>query len=93
MRGSCGGGCRKRLRERFPAALGAAEQLDAPAYALADVVSTIIEMTGTASQPMQNVLHGTWLGHPLHPILATVPVGTWTMALALDTADAMRLAP
>ncbi|MGR3198243.1 MAG: hypothetical protein ACU0DH_01760 [Paracoccus sp. (in: a-proteobacteria)] len=81
------------LTERFPAALQAAEQLDAPAYAVADVVSTILEMTGTASQPIQNVLHGTWLGHPLHPILVAVPVGSWTMALALETADAMRLAP
>ncbi|MFC0202366.1 Rieske 2Fe-2S domain-containing protein [Paracoccus rhizosphaerae] len=81
------------LTERFPAALEAAEQLDAPAYAVADVVSTVLEVTGTASQPIQNVLHGTWLGHPLHPILATVPVGTWTMALALDGAEALGLAP
>lgn len=81
------------LPERFPAALEAAEQLDAPAYAVADAVSTALELTGTASQPIQNILHGTWLGHPLHPALATLPIGTWTMALALDSSQTFGLAP
>jgi len=30
------------------------------------------------------VLHGTWLGHPLHPVLTDVPLGAWTTAFALD---------
>lgn len=81
------------LPERMAASLEAAEQLDAPAYAVADVVSTALELTGTASQPIQNILHGTWLGHPLHPALATFPIGTWTMALALDGSEALGLAP
>lgn len=80
------------LPERFAASLEAAEKLDTPAYAVADVVTSALEVTGTASQPIQNVLHGTWLGHPLHPALATIPVGTWTMALALDSAEALGLA-
>jgi len=33
-------------------------------------------------------LHGTWLGHPLHPILTDVPIGAWTAAVAFDAADA-----
>ncbi|WP_170864212.1 Rieske 2Fe-2S domain-containing protein [Paracoccus sp. SM22M-07] len=52
-----------------------------------------MELTGTASKSIQNVLHGTWLGHPLHPALATIPIGTWTMALALDSSEALGLAP
>lgn len=36
----------------------------------------------------RNALHGTWLGHPLHPALTDVPIGAWTAALALDAADA-----
>lgn len=31
-----------------------------------------------------DVLHGRWLGHPLHPVLVQVPVGTWTSAAILD---------
>jgi len=35
-------------------------------------------------QKVRNFLHGTWLGHPLHPVLTDVPVGAWTTAAALD---------
>lgn len=33
---------------------------------------------------LRSFLHGTWLGHPLHPLLTDVPVGALTIALALD---------
>ncbi|MBM3606635.1 MAG: Rieske 2Fe-2S domain-containing protein [Alphaproteobacteria bacterium] len=79
--------------DRFTGAIEKAERLDTPAYSVANVLSTVLEATGTASQPIQNALHGTWLGHPLHPALATVPIGTWTMALGLDTCDAVGLGP
>jgi hypothetical protein len=26
-------------------------------------------------QKIKNFLHGTWLGHPLHPVITDVPVG------------------
>ncbi len=44
---------------------------------------------GEAGQKIKNFLHGTWLGHPLHPIITDVPVGSWTAAFVLD---AMELA-
>jgi nitrite reductase/ring-hydroxylating ferredoxin subunit/uncharacterized membrane protein len=33
---------------------------------------------------LRSLLHGTWLGHPLHPLLTDVPVGGLTIALILD---------
>jgi nitrite reductase/ring-hydroxylating ferredoxin subunit/uncharacterized membrane protein len=33
---------------------------------------------------LQNFLNGVWLGHPLHPMLTDVPVGSWTATLVLD---------
>jgi nitrite reductase/ring-hydroxylating ferredoxin subunit/uncharacterized membrane protein len=33
---------------------------------------------------LKDLLSGTWLGHPLHPPLTDVVVGTWTSALLLD---------
>jgi nitrite reductase/ring-hydroxylating ferredoxin subunit/uncharacterized membrane protein len=36
---------------------------------------------------LKNALHGTWLGHPLHPALTDIPVGAWTLALILDAFD------
>jgi nitrite reductase/ring-hydroxylating ferredoxin subunit/uncharacterized membrane protein len=32
----------------------------------------------------RDLLHGVWLGHPLHPVLVQVPVGAWLSAAALD---------
>jgi nitrite reductase/ring-hydroxylating ferredoxin subunit/uncharacterized membrane protein len=33
---------------------------------------------------LKDLLSGTWLGHPLHPPLTDVVIGTWTSALLLD---------
>jgi nitrite reductase/ring-hydroxylating ferredoxin subunit len=32
----------------------------------------------------RDALHGVWLGHPLHPVLVQVPIGTWLSASLLD---------
>jgi nitrite reductase/ring-hydroxylating ferredoxin subunit len=32
----------------------------------------------------RDALHGVWLGHPLHPVLAQAPIGLWLSASALD---------
>ena len=41
-------------------------------------------------QAFKDLLHGTWLGHPLHPVLAQVPVGTWVSAGVLDLLPVTR---
>ncbi|NEA88845.1 Rieske (2Fe-2S) protein [Streptomyces sp. SID14436] len=32
----------------------------------------------------RDALHGRWLGHPLHPLMVQVPVGSWMSAAVLD---------
>lgn len=44
----------------------------------------------TASDPVKNVLSGTWLGHQLHPVLTDLPIGAWSMATALDLTGGRR---
>jgi nitrite reductase/ring-hydroxylating ferredoxin subunit len=39
---------------------------------------------------LKDFLHGTWLGHPLHPVLVQVPVGSWTSAGLLDAIPPLR---
>jgi nitrite reductase/ring-hydroxylating ferredoxin subunit len=39
---------------------------------------------------VKDVLHGTWLGHPLHPVVVQVPVGSWISAGLLDAIPPMR---
>lgn len=42
-------------------------------------------LTGGAIRRMvDNALNGTWFGHPIHPALTDIPVGAWTVGLALD---------
>ncbi|MGK5111133.1 MULTISPECIES: DUF2231 domain-containing protein [unclassified Geodermatophilus] len=41
-------------------------------------------------QAVKDVLHGTWLGHPLHPVLVQVPVGSWVSAGLLDAVPRFR---
>jgi nitrite reductase/ring-hydroxylating ferredoxin subunit/uncharacterized membrane protein len=55
---------------------------------LQQAVSTAFRAGGAAGQAVKNFLHGTWLGHPLHPVITDVPVGAWTTALVFDTLDA-----
>ncbi|WP_374684331.1 Rieske 2Fe-2S domain-containing protein [Streptomyces sp. ODS05-4] len=33
---------------------------------------------------VRDVLHGRWLGHPVHPLLVQVPIGSWLSAAVLD---------
>jgi nitrite reductase/ring-hydroxylating ferredoxin subunit len=33
---------------------------------------------------VRNLLHGTWLGHPLHPAIVLVPTGSWMSSVVLD---------
>ncbi len=42
--------------------------------------------------PVTDVLHGTFLGHPLHSVLVQVPIGTWTSAVVLDTMATLQQA-
>jgi nitrite reductase/ring-hydroxylating ferredoxin subunit/uncharacterized membrane protein len=43
----------------------------------------------SGGQTIKNLLHGTWLGHPLHVILTDVPIGAWTAAIAFDALESM----
>jgi uncharacterized membrane protein len=57
------------------------ESLDAadkPARGLARVLTTALP-GGVA-----RLLRGAWLGHPVHPLLVTLPIGAWTSAAVLD---------
>lgn len=65
------------------------EALEAASDALQPVVTNAFKAGGEAGQTVKNFLHGTWLGHPLHPVLTDIPVGAWTTALALDAMEAV----
>jgi len=49
-----------------------------------ELIRDAFEAAGEQGQTVKNALHGVWLGHPLHPAITDVPVGSWTVAAALD---------
>lgn len=57
------------------------ESLDAAADASADVARKVVD--GAHLGPL---LRGSWLGHPVHPLLITLPIGTWMTSLVFDLA-------
>jgi nitrite reductase/ring-hydroxylating ferredoxin subunit/uncharacterized membrane protein len=59
--------------------LGELEALDAVAKPLASTVRKLVP-----PGVFKDLLSGTWLGHPLHPLLTDVTIGAWTSALVLD---------
>ena len=54
----------------------------------AALVQNAFKDAGEAGQAVKNALHGVWLGHPLHPAITDVPVGSWTAAAVLDVLEA-----
>ena len=52
--------------------------------AIQPAIIKAFEAGGETGQQLKNFLHGTWLGHPLHPIITDVPIGAWTAAAVLD---------
>ena len=63
----------------FAETIGRLEALDEPAEKIAK------QVRGTLSPgPLKDALSGSWLGHPAHPLLTDVVIGSWTSALLLD---------
>jgi len=56
------------------------------------VARAIHEQVLAAGEPVRevmDVLHGTWLGHPLHPVLTDVVVGAFSLGSLFDLASLM----
>src|SRR6202011_4745219 len=47
---------------------------------LQKVVGGTYKLLGAPGHTLKTFVHGTWLGHPLHPVITDIPVGAWTLA-------------
>jgi nitrite reductase/ring-hydroxylating ferredoxin subunit/uncharacterized membrane protein len=59
--------------------IGDDRKLDGAVHALERATGAI-----PAQGPVKDALSGTWLDHPLHPMLTDLPIGFWTSAWMLD---------
>ena len=60
--------------------------LDPAGAFIQKLVGGIYKALGLPGQALKSFLHGTWLGHALHPVLVDVPLGAWTVAIVADLA-------
>lgn len=65
----------ERLANALPCLDGVARKL----HAVADPV-----FGASGSPTVKDALYGTWLGHPLHPVMTDLPMGFWTSSVMLD---------
>jgi len=57
---------------------------DEGARTVASALHTYILEGGEDTRRLADLLHGTWLGHPLHPVLTDVTIGSWLFGTIFD---------
>jgi nitrite reductase/ring-hydroxylating ferredoxin subunit/uncharacterized membrane protein len=53
---------------------------------LQHVINTLLGAKGKGRHPLKTLLNGTWLGHPLHPVITDVAIGGAVLATVADIA-------
>jgi nitrite reductase/ring-hydroxylating ferredoxin subunit/uncharacterized membrane protein len=63
--------------------------------ALDKIAKPVAGVVGKAVGPrrVRNLLSGTKLGHPVHPMLTDLPIGAWSMSALLDTVGGTSAEP
>jgi uncharacterized membrane protein len=62
--------------------------LDRFAEPVQSFIARLFKSGGVLGQKTANLLNGSWLGHPVHPIITDIPIGAWTAAITLDAMEA-----
>lgn len=74
----------QKFGPRALAAIGRQEWLDRPSYRFEHLLSFGYNALGSARNTVTNALNGVWLGHPVHPPLASLTSGALGTTVALD---------
>ena len=61
-----------------------AEGIGKPGTIASVAIHNAILAGGEPTRTIADVLHGTWLGHPVHPMLTDITIGAWTLGSAFD---------
>lgn len=74
------------LSERVDMALDN-QQLEETALKLSRSLHEAVMQGGEGTRQLTDLLHGVWLGHPLHSVLTDLVVGAWSIGLFFDLAS------
>ena len=67
------------MTDKLASAIENAEALDPLAKAIQGVYAKVLRYA-----PLRSLASGTPLGHPFHPLLVAIPIGSWSSALVFD---------
>src|SRR6476660_3604547 len=79
----------QNLGPRAVTTLGRQQWLDRPSYRIEHALTLIFAAFGRRREHVSNALHGTWLGHPLHPAFTALPTGAVATAMTMDAASVL----
>lgn len=77
------------MTEQAVAAIERQQWIDRISQRLEEALREGGRLAGNSAERIKSFLNGTWLGHPLHPVLTDIPIGAWTASLLLDVFDAV----
>lgn len=73
--------------QRFVRAIQDRPILERASRIIQPLVRRAFRSTAGSGRTLKNLVSGTWVGHPLHPILKDAPIGAWTIAAIFDALD------
>lgn len=73
----------------FVSAVDRPDWIEDGARTVQDGVHQVYDALGAARQPTMDFWHGTWVGHPLHPILTDVTLGMWMATAVFDVLESV----
>jgi len=56
--------------------------LDPVSETVQPAITRTLAAGGLLGRGLKHCLHGTWLGHPLHPVVTDLPLGAWAPPLS-----------
>src|SRR5579883_696081 len=48
------------------------------------VIQKVLGVPGKSPRRLKSFLNGTWLGHPLHPLITDIPITSWVLTAIFD---------
>jgi nitrite reductase/ring-hydroxylating ferredoxin subunit/uncharacterized membrane protein len=67
--------------------LEAVPGFSAASQQVANSIHTTVLNNAPLSRRVADALHGSWLGHPLHPALVHIPIGSWALSAFFDAIE------
>lgn len=74
----------RKVGPRVLATIERQDWLDRPSYRLEHILTLLFNALGGMRDRVMNALNGVWLGHPVHPPLASLASGALGTTVALD---------